>query len=92
MSKNFEAFLRLSKKGLENKYVIIINGTVVAKGKDIEKMLNRVKRKYPHETPFVAKIPDESMLILWSVINLEWMDWFWGLRSSAVEKFNGKNF
>ncbi|GAH19381.1 unnamed protein product, partial [marine sediment metagenome] len=36
----------------------------VAKGKDIESMLNKVKRKYPKETPFVAKVPDERMLIL----------------------------
>jgi len=64
MTKNFEAYLQLDKKGLENKYVIIVNGEVVAKGEDIENMLETVKRKYPHEIPFVAKIPDERMLIL----------------------------
>lgn len=63
-TKNFEAYLKLDKRGLEDKYVIIVNGEVVAKGEDIEDMLDMVKRKYPHETPFVAKIPDERMLIL----------------------------
>jgi len=64
MTKNFEAYLRLDKTGLENKYVIIVDGEIVAKGEDIENMLERVRQKYPHEIPFVAKVPDEKMLIL----------------------------
>jgi len=64
MSKDFDVYFKLDKKGLENKYVIIVKGKIVAKGKDIESMLNKVKRKYPKETPFVAKVPDERMLIL----------------------------
>jgi MinD superfamily P-loop ATPase len=64
MTKDFEAYLRLNKAGLENKYVIIVNGEVVVKGEDIENMLKKVKREYPHEIPFVAKVPDERMLVL----------------------------
>ena len=44
MTENFEAYLNLDKKGLENKYVIIVNGKVVAKGEDIENMLAKVKK------------------------------------------------
>ena len=64
MTKNFEAYLKLDKKGLENKYVIIVNEKVVAKGENIEEMLDRVRKEYPNERPFVAKVPDERMLIL----------------------------
>ncbi|NIM10951.1 MAG: succinyl-CoA synthetase subunit alpha [Candidatus Aminicenantes bacterium] len=64
MTKNFEAYLNLDKTGLQNKYVIIVNGKVAAKGEDIEKMLEKVKKKYPGKMPFVAKIPDERMLVL----------------------------
>ncbi len=64
MTKNFEAYLELDKTGLENKYVIIVNGEIVAKGEDIENMLDRVRKKYPKEIPFVAKVPDERLLIL----------------------------
>ncbi len=64
MTENFEAYLNLDKKGLENKYVIIVNGKAVAKGEDIENMLTKVKKRYPGKTPFVAKIPDERMLVL----------------------------
>ncbi len=49
---------------LKNKYVIIVNGEVVEKGEDIENMLDRVRQEYPDEIPFVAKVPDERMLIL----------------------------
>jgi hypothetical protein len=64
MSKNFEAFLELDRKDLENQYVVLVNGKVVAKGLDIEKMLVQVRKKYPKATPFVAKIPDERMMVL----------------------------
>jgi len=49
---------------LENKYVVIVNGEVVAKGENIEEMLDRVGREYPHERPFVAKVPEEKVLVL----------------------------
>lgn len=64
MSKNFEAFLELDRKGLENQYIILVKGKVVAEGFDIEKMLARVRKKHPNATPFVAKIPDERMMVL----------------------------
>ena len=64
MSKNFDAFLNLNQKGLQNKYIVIVNERVVEKGEDIEKMLKRVRKKFPKEIPFVAKIPDERMMVL----------------------------
>jgi len=64
MSKNFEAYLRLDKKDLQNKYAVIVNEKVVAKGENIEEILKMVKREYPDEIPFVAKVPDERMLVL----------------------------
>ena len=64
MTKNFEIYLELDKTGLENQYVIIVNGEVVAKGEDIENMLGKVRNDYPDEIPFVAKVPEERVLIL----------------------------
>lgn len=64
MGKNFDVYIALDKTGLENKYVIIVNGEVVAKGEDIEEMLDRVRREYPNERPFVAKVPEERVLVL----------------------------
>ncbi len=31
MTRNYEVYLELDKAGLENKYVVIVNGKVVAK-------------------------------------------------------------
>lgn len=64
MTKNFEAYLKLDKTGLQNKYVIIVDGKTIAKGEDIENMLAKAKEEYPNKTPFVAKVPDERMLVL----------------------------
>jgi preprotein translocase subunit SecD len=64
MTKNFEAFLKLDKSKFQNKYVIIVKRKVVAKGEDIEKILAQVGRRFPGETPFVAKILDQRMLVL----------------------------
>jgi orotate phosphoribosyltransferase-like protein len=64
MSKNFDAYMALDKKGLENKYVIIVDGEVVAKGENIEEMLEKVRKKYPNKRPFVAKVPEERILVL----------------------------
>ena len=64
MTENFEAYLKLDKTGLKNKYVVIVDGKVIAKGEDIEDMLGKVRKGYPDKTPFVAKVPDERMLVL----------------------------
>jgi len=64
MTKNFEAYLKLDKTNLENKYVVIIGGKIFDKGIDIESILNRARQKYPDAIPFVAKVPDERMLVL----------------------------
>lgn len=61
-SKNLEAFLRLGKRKLANQYVIIVGAKLVATGTDIETMLRRVKRRYPRQTPLVAKIPSTTTL------------------------------
>ncbi|MDY6861730.1 MAG: hypothetical protein SV062_01940 [Thermodesulfobacteriota bacterium] len=33
MTKNFDVYLRLNKKELQNKYVVIVDGKMVVKGK-----------------------------------------------------------
>jgi len=64
MSENFDVYLSIDKTGLENQYVIVVNGEVVAQGEDIKTMLENIRKEYPNEVPFVAKVPDERMLIL----------------------------
>jgi len=42
MGKNFDTYITLDKTGLENKYVIIVNGKLVTKGENI-KAVNIIK-------------------------------------------------
>lgn len=64
MTKNFQAYLKLDKSKLTNKYVVIVDSKVVQTGIDIQKLLKKVKEKYPSKTPFVAKIPSSELLVL----------------------------
>ena len=64
MSKNFEAFLKLDTRRYVNRYVVLVKRRVAASGQDLPALLKRVKKKFPHEIPFVAKIPQRGMLVL----------------------------
>ena len=64
MSKNLEAYLRLNKAGYKHQYVVFVDGKVVAKGKDIEKILPKIQKSYPRKIPFVAKVPGDEVLVL----------------------------
>ena len=64
MSKNLEAYLRLNKAGYKHQYVVLVDGKLVAKGKDIEKLIRKVLKSYPRKVPFVAKVPGNEVLVL----------------------------
>jgi len=63
-TENFQAFAKLEREKYLGNYVIIIDGKVRAWGKDIKKMLQEVRKKYPNKTPLVAKIPKEEVMVL----------------------------
>lgn len=58
MSINFQAFLKLDTSKYLDQYIVMIDKKVVTNGKDIVSMLKSVQKKYPHKTPFIAKIPE----------------------------------
>ena len=64
MTQNFQAYLKLNTAKYADKYVVIINGKVVASGKAIEKILPAVRNKYPDSRPLVAKISKTETLVL----------------------------
>lgn len=64
MSKNLEAYLKLNKAKYKRQYVVLVDGKLVARGKDIEKILKKVHRTYPRKVPFVAKVPRDEVLVL----------------------------
>ncbi len=64
MSINFQAFLKLDTSKYLDQYIVMIDKKVVANGKDIVSMLKSVQKKYPHKTPFIAKIPEKNLQVL----------------------------
>ena len=64
MSENFQTFLKLDTSKYLNQYIVMIDKKVVANGKDIVSMLKAVRKKHPRKIPFIAKIPDKSVLVL----------------------------
>ena len=64
MSKNLEAYLRLNKARYKDQYVVLVDGKLVGKGKNIEKILKRVRKSFPKRVPFVAKVLGNEALVL----------------------------
>jgi len=44
--------------------VVIVEWCGGCQREEIENMLERVRQDYPNEIPFMAKVPDERMMIL----------------------------
>ena len=63
MSENFQAFLKLDTSKYLNQYIVIIDKKVITHGKDIVSMVKPARKKYPHKTPCIAKIPEKSVLV-----------------------------
>lgn len=64
MSENFQAYLKIDTSKYLDQYIVMIDKKIITHGKDIVSMLKSVRKKYPHKTPFIAKIPEESVLVL----------------------------
>jgi len=67
MTKNFDAFIRLPKstqKKYEGQYIVMIDGKIITHGKEIDKILPNIKKRYPEKTPLVTKIPRAEAMIL----------------------------
>ncbi len=64
MSHNFQTFLKLDTSQYLDQYIVMIDKKIIAHGKDIIGLLKSVRKRYPHKTPFIAKIPEKSVLVL----------------------------
>jgi hypothetical protein len=66
MSDNFSAFVALPKEKYEGQWVVLLNKEVVASGtaKEIKERLVKIRKKYPKEVPFLAKVPHKTLQIV----------------------------
>lgn len=64
---NFTMIHVMSNPKYKGKHVVVIGGKIfTAKtGNEANKLLDKLEKQYPHETPAITYIPKEDTLILW---------------------------
>ncbi len=65
ISKDFEWYVKADLSRYKGEYVIIKDEKVIYHGKDMNKLLQQFRKRYPNEVPKVAKVPLEETLVLW---------------------------
>ncbi len=64
MTKNFKAYMNFDDKKFQNKYLVFIKGKLFKAGKDLLKILQEAKKKYPKERPLIAKPLSQGNYVL----------------------------
>lgn len=57
----------MSNPKYKGKHIVVIKGKIFTakSGKQVNKIIDRLEKKYPKETPVLTYIPKEDTLILW---------------------------
>ena len=63
-SKNYQWYVHANLRRYKGEWVAIASQKVVAHGSNAQKVLEIAQKKYPHETPALAKVPQEDVLVL----------------------------
>ncbi len=61
--KEIKWFSKANLSKYIGKYIAIADNKVVAYGDNAKEVLEDAKRKHPDETPSLAKVPEEELLI-----------------------------
>ena len=48
----------------KDEWIIVIDQKIVASGKNLKEIYQKVKEKYPDKEPFVTKIPTKDVMVL----------------------------
>ena len=62
-SKNYEWYLSQDFSKYSGKWLAIIDQKIIASGKNVEKLINKVKDKYPNNRPFITKIRNKLSIL-----------------------------
>jgi len=62
-SKNYEWYLSQDFSKYSGKWLAIIDQKIIASGKNVEKLINKVKDKYPNKRPFITKIRNKLSIL-----------------------------
>jgi len=62
-NQNYGSFLKLDLSKHIGEWIAICKGKIVAKNKNIKKVYEEAKKKYPTERPLITKVPEEGAMI-----------------------------
>ncbi|HLD15022.1 MAG TPA: DUF5678 domain-containing protein [Candidatus Nanoarchaeia archaeon] len=63
MDKNYDYFMKTNVDKYIGEWIVVAKEKIVSHGKDINKVLEEAKRKYPTETPLLIRVPDKEAMI-----------------------------
>ncbi|MDI6905363.1 MAG: DUF5678 domain-containing protein [Candidatus Bathyarchaeia archaeon] len=46
------------------KWIVVLDNTIVASGQNLKEVYRRAKRKHPRKTLFVMKVPADKIMVL----------------------------
>lgn len=64
MKREYEFFMRSNLSNYIGNWVAIVDDEVVASGKNVKEIYEKVKREYPEKKPLFTRIPDKETMIL----------------------------
>ncbi len=60
---NYEWFLKQDFSEFAGNWVAIVDKKVVASGKNVEKIIKKVKIDYPRKRPFITRVKDKLSIL-----------------------------
>jgi hypothetical protein len=62
-TSNYDAFMKLDLSPYLGKWIAVCNKKIVSSGDNVKEVFDEAKKQYPHEKPFIAKIPSGDTMI-----------------------------
>ena len=63
MDLNYAFFMKTDISRYIGEWVAICNQEIVSHGKDVKKVFNEAKDKYPHEKLLLVRVPEKETMI-----------------------------
>jgi len=63
MNQNYNFFMKENLNKYLGEWIAICKNQIIAHGKDVKKVFQEAKEKYPKERPLITKVPDKEAMI-----------------------------
>ena len=63
LSQNYSFFAKTELEQFRGQWIAICNQEIVAYGKELKKVLEESKQKYPTKKPLIVRVPEKETMI-----------------------------